>query len=371
MTGRKSILIVDDTKVDRALISKLFKNEYALIEATNGKEALESIYQNIDSLVMVLLDLIMPVMNGFELLRYMRESKLLERIPVVMITSEDSQESEVKALMLGASDIIRKPFNAYVVKQRVCNILDLYSHKTELESIVKRQMKKLSATNDYLVDSLSTVIECRSMESGLHIRRIRSFTNVLLHALSEDINQYGLNPRMITTITSASSMHDIGKISIPDSILLKPGRLTSDEFEVMKQHTVKGCDILNQFRHINDKQYLKFCYDICKYHHERWDGNGYPEGLKGDRIPLCAQVVAIADVYDALTTNRVYKPAYTHEKAVQMIINGECGVFSTNMLRAFLKVSSKFERLSIGFSTNDKFYNSMKDNLEEEEKSDY
>lgn len=359
MTERDTILVADDVELNRVILRELLCGEYKIIEAKNGQEAIELVYENINSIAMILLDIIMPVRDGFFVLRELKEKKILAKIPVVLITAEKSIESEKQGHDLGASDIITKPFDPYIVKRRIANIIDLYQHKNNLEHLVERQTeqiviqsKKLTAISDIVIDALSTVIEYRSLESGQHIRRIRTFTRELLKKYIELYRDCGISEDEINVIASASAMHDIGKIAIPDSVLLKPGKLTSDEFEVMKTHSSKGCEILKNLHGMEDLQYLNFCYEICRYHHERWDGRGYPDGLSGNDIPICAQVVSIADVYDALTNKRVYKPAFSHKEAVKMILNGECGEFAPNIINCFKLVESKLEKYSIKYADN-------------------
>lgn len=342
MEHRNQILIVDDMELNRVLLCELFQTDYAVLEAENGLDALNLILKNRDSIAVILLDIVMPIMDGFQLMERLQQEGILKRIPVILITADTFRDSEINGLNLGASDIIIKPFDPHIVKKRVQNSVELYQHKNHLEDLVEHQTRRLMETNDFVVDALSTVIEYRSLESGQHIRRIRIFTRTLLEQMAKDCPEYALTRARIDTITSASAMHDIGKIAIPDSILLKPGRLTPEEFEVMKSHSAKGCEVLKAFRRMEDKAYLRYSYDICRYHHERWDGRGYPDGLKGDEIPVCAQAVSIADVYDALTSPRVYKPAYSHEKAMEMILGGECGAFSEKLLGCFKKVAKKF-----------------------------
>ena len=286
-------------------------------------------------------------MDGFQFMEQLQKDDWHRKIPVVLIAPDSFRENEVKGMGLGASDVIIKPFDPVVVRKRVENIISLFGYRSHMEEMVEQQTKNITETNNFIVDALSTVIEYRNLESGLHIRRIRIFTKTLLKAVARSYLDSNLTQRAIATITRASAMHDIGKIAIPDAVLLKPGRLTPEEFKVMQTHTTKGCDILQAFHRMEDKEYLRYSYEICRHHHERWDGRGYPDGLAGDAIPLCAQVVAIADVYDALTSPRVYKAAIPHKEAVRMIFEGECGAFSEKMLRCFSEVSDRFEEISI------------------------
>lgn len=350
MNQRDRIVIADDAEVNRAILSELFSSTYKVMEADNGDEALSMIYEYQDSIAAVLMDIVMPGRDGFQVLDELKKQKVLDKIPVIVITSENSSQSEVRAFDLGASDIIMKPFETFVVKRRVHNITELYRHRLHLEELVQEQARSLRESKDAMIDALSSVIEHRSLESGQHIRRIRLFTKILLKEVAVSCPEYWLDESKIEMISSAASMHDIGKIAIPDAVLNKPGRLTEEEYEIMKTHALKGCEILMSLGRISDKEYLKYAYDICRHHHERWDGKGYPDGLRGDSIPVCAQVVGIADAYDALTTERVYKEAYSHKKSVEMIMNGECGLFSPKLLQCFQRVLKEFETLAEVYS---------------------
>ena len=350
MKKRDTLLIVDDMEVNRAILRSLFERQYNLLEAENGEQALLLLHEYEEHVAAMLLDLVMPVKNGYEVMEEMGKSGLVSRIPVIVITSDDTAESEVRAFDLGAADIIMKPFEPHVVKRRVQNAVDLCRHKLHLEELVEEQSASLRESNAIMIDALSSIIEYRSVESGQHIRRIRMFTKILLEDVAKAYQEYNLDSRTIEIIADASSMHDIGKIAIPDSILNKPGPLTREEFEVMKTHTTKGCEMLSGLERMNDKEYIGYAYNICRYHHERWNGKGYPDGLKGDNIPICAQVVAIADCYDALTTDRVYKKALPAEQAFNMILNGECGEFSPRLLECFKNVREDFAALSRAYA---------------------
>ena len=350
MKTRDTLLIVDDMEVNRAILRSLFEHQYNLLEAENGEQALLLLREYEEHVAAMLLDLVMPVKDGYEVMEEMGKSGLVSRIPVIVITSDDTAESEVRAFDLGAADIIMKPFEPHVVKRRVQNAVELCRHKLHLEELVEEQSASLRESNAIMIDALSSIIEYRSVESGQHIRRIRMFTRILLEDVAKTYQEYNLDGRTIEIIADASSMHDIGKIAIPDSILNKPGPLTREEFEVMKTHTTKGCEMLSGLERMNDKEYIGYAYNICRYHHERWNGKGYPDGLKGDNIPICAQVVAIADCYDALTTDRVYKKALPSEQAFNMILNGECGEFSPRLLECFKNVREDFAALSRAYA---------------------
>ena len=337
---KRKLLVVDDIELNRMMLSDLFEEHFDVLEAENGRDALELIYIHEDDLSVILLDLIMPVMNGFEVLEELRKSKLMEHVPVILITGENDDDKILTGYNMGVSDIINKPFNPQIVDRRVNNVIDLYSHKKDMErrlqeqkTMLEAQAARLRQSNQFVIDALSTTVEFRSMESGEHIKRIRVLTREILQALRVD---YPLTDEEIETISNASVVHDIGKIAISDTILLKPGPLTKEEFEIMKTHTVKGCEILGTLYNMEDgNYYYTYCYEICRHHHERWDGRGYPDGLKGDEISIWAQATSLADVYDALTSKRVYKAAFSHEKAVEMIVNGECGAFNPKMLQCF------------------------------------
>ncbi|MDE5781334.1 MAG: response regulator [Lachnospiraceae bacterium] len=338
---KQQILIVDDEEVNRVILSGVFEEEYEIIQASNGQEAISHI-EDSSNLVLILLDIVMPVLDGFGVLKYMQEQDLLEKIPVIMITGEAVKDSEDQAYTYGVADVMHKPFYPHIVKRRAKNVIELYQNKhnmevrlKEQEEAIRAQEKKIRENNEFMIDALSSVVEFRSLETGEHIRRIKYFTRILLKYLMKYFPKYGLTAEQIDEIARASALHDIGKIGISDTILLKPGRLTEEEFEVMKTHTTIGCEILEKFRERQTDEFYKYCYEICRYHHERWDGNGYPDHLVGDEIPISAQIVAIADVYDALVSPRVYKSAYANNIAYDMIMNGECGEFAPDVIECF------------------------------------
>lgn len=343
---RKVILIVDDIELNRAILKELFYQTYFVAEAENGIEALEAIKQYGDRIAIILLDIVMPELDGFGVLRGLKRHHKNKKYPVFLITAEDSDEVINKGYDMGVDDVINKPFNPSIIRRRVKNTIELYERRFRMESIIegqtrkiKEQSEKLRETNLAMVDTLSTVIEFRDCESGEHVKRIRTATKVLMHALGEVDEAYHFPAATIDEISVASAMHDVGKIAIPDHILNKPGRLTEEEFEIMKEHTVKGCEILDNVELLRSSDSFVYYHDICRWHHEKWDGKGYPDGLKGDEIPIWAQVVALADCYDALVSDRVYKPAFSHDEALSMIQGGQCGQFNPALLEAFLKVS--------------------------------
>lgn len=332
------ILIVDDEEVNRAILANIFEEQYEVLEAANGAEAVELIEDNYTRLKVVFLDLMMPVMDGFGVLAYMSERDYMTHLPVILITGEATAESDERAYDYGVSDIIYKPFAPRVVMRRTRNIVDLYESKNEMERKLADRTRKLMESeeklrnnNEFLVNALSSVVEFRSLESGEHIRRVKFFTRIMLKYIQKYFPEYHITDEEAESIIRASALHDIGKIAIPDAILLKPGRLDEEEFEIMKKHSIYGAELLEKFKQ-DDNQFYRDCYDICRYHHERYDGKGYPDHLRGEAIPLSAQIVSIVDVYDALVSKRVYKDAFTHDMAIQMIRNGECGKFSPRLM---------------------------------------
>lgn len=348
MPDRQKILIVDDEEVNRAILENLFHDEYDIVQAANGREAIEQIEANED-LVLILLDIVMPEMDGFGVLEYMKTKNMIQHLPVILITSETVRNSEDKAYAYGIADVIHKPFYPDIVKRRAGNIVELYQNKRNMEIRLKEQeiellaqQKKIQDNNEFMIDALSSVVEFRSLETGEHIRRIKYFTRILLKYMEKYFPKYGLTKPQIDAIARASALHDIGKIGIPDAILLKPARLTPEEFEVIKTHPAIGCDILEKFRKSQSDEFYRYCYEICRWHHERWDGNGYPDGLVGDQIPLSAQIVSVVDVYDALVSERVYKGVYGNSLAYQMILGGECGQFSPDVLECFQLAKEDF-----------------------------
>lgn len=360
MNKQNTILIVDDVEINRGILGEIFAGEYQILEAVNGADALEKLYKNIDRIAVILLDIIMPVMDGFEVLKVLNEKNILNRIPVILVTGDTSEKMEKKGYDIGVIDIIKKPFDPHIVMRRVKNAAELYLHKNKLESLVReqtgklleqneklyQQARKLRSMNDAVIDAMSNIVEFRNLESGMHVKRIKKFTCCLATCIEKNYPEYGLNEDKISKITQVSAMHDIGKIAIPDQILLKPGRLTAEEFEIMKTHTVKGSELIQSIGMFQDEETYKYSYDICRHHHERFDGRGYPDGLSGEDIPIAAQIVSIADVYDALVTERVYKKPYDKETAYHMMMNGECGIFSPKLLKCLEKVRCEFEKLA-------------------------
>lgn len=357
---RDKVLIVDDAELNREMLDTILGEDYSIMKAENGKEALRLLNEFHNEIVVVLLDLIMPEMNGYEVMDVMKEKGWIEKIPILIISGETAIETEKKCFDYGVSDFIRKPFDNSLVRRRVTNVVRLFQYQNDLEEKVRKQTKalrkqyellklqaeKLRKNNERIIDIFGTVVEYRNLENGEHIKRVKGFTEILARELMKEYPEYGLTEETIQMITLASSLHDIGKIAIPDNILLKPGKLTDREFEYMKSHTTRGSELLDSFKNIWNTQYQKVSYEICRHHHERYDGKGYPDGLAGEEIPISAQIVSVADVYDALVSERVYKKAYSKEEAFHMIINGECGVFSPKLLECLRNVRKQYEELA-------------------------
>lgn len=336
---KKSILIVDDEELNRELLKQMFEDDYNIIMAKDGKEAIYELSRHLKDIVIVLLDLVMPVLNGYQVLQVINSRELFREIPVVLITANADTQAELTCYTLGAAAIINKPFAAQIVKKRVDNLIEMYQNSEKLKVTLKNQeaqlteqQRRLNVFYDKLIDAISNIVEFRNLESGTHVKRVKGLTKIMAENYMHLFPDCGLTPDRISVIVRASAVHDIGKIAIPDSILLKPGRLTDEEREVMKTHTTKGCEILNLLLDVQDDEQYHVSYEICRHHHEREDGKGYPDGLKGDEIPISAQLVSIVDVYDALVSERIYKKPFDKETAYKMILNGDCGVFSEKLL---------------------------------------
>ena len=356
---RDTVLIFEDNAIDRAILTELFQADYKILEADNGKSGLALLNSHYQSIAIVLLDYLMPVMDGFAVLERLKDKNILNKIPFIMITGEDSSEVEKRGYEYGIVSYVKKPYQPEVVKQVVSNAIGWFQYKMELEVVVRKQnesirkqngiliqqAKKLKHLNEILIDSLSNIVEFRNLESKQHIKRIREFTLCLGKSMMKLYPECGLTPEQLDQIGWASSLHDIGKIAIPDNIILKPGKLTDDEFELIESHTTKGAEIILHSVRLNDKTIFDYAYDIARHHHEKYDGKGYPDGLKGDEISIAAQLVSLADVYDALVSKRVYKAAYEPDKAYQMIMGGHSGAFSPQLLKAFEEVRAEFESI--------------------------
>lgn len=368
---RQQILIVDDSKINCEILAEILKDEYRILEAANGEECIDLLKQYGTGISLLLLDINMPVMDGFEVLALMNRDDWIEDIPVIMISSEDGASYVRRAYEMGASDYISRPFDAQVVHQRVSNTIKLYAKQRRLISLVTDQIREKEKNNQMMSSILSQIVEFRNSESGSHVLHINIITGMLLERLMQKTDQYHLQWSDQFLITTASALHDIGKIGIDEKILNKPGKLTKEEFEIMKTHTLIGASMLKSIEMYQNEKLLQVAYQICRWHHERYDGKGYPDGLKGEEIPISAQVVAIADVYDALVGKRVYKKAFSHEKAIHMILNGECGAFNPLLLECLTDIQNRLkEETKSGFNKkeNEEFFPNLSEEIKEETK---
>lgn len=365
---RKKILIVDDSEINRSLLSDMLSDEYEILEAEHGMEACAILHNQEQEIALMLLDIVMPVMDGFETLAAMNKNGWIKSIPVIMISAETVPTYVDRAYDLGVKDYISRPFDERTVRRRVVNTLILFAKQKELEHMVTEQIMEKEKGNKLMIEILSNIVEFRNGESGLHVLHIRILTELFLRSLLEKTDKYDISSRDIPVVCNASALHDIGKIVIPESILNKPGRLTNEEFAIMKTHSAEGAKILEGIPMREDMPLLRIAYQICRWHHERYDGRGYPDGLKGDEIPIVAQVVALADVYDALTSKRAYKDAFSHEKAVNMILNGECGTFNPLLLECLKDIEGtleqEFKELSEGRDSQEEIMDTVEQMLE-------
>ena len=340
---KQKILIVDDSEMNRAILTGILDDGYDFLEAENGLQALDVLRAHRD-ISLVLLDIVMPKLDGFGVLSVMGEQHWIDQTPVIMISAESDSMLVERAYQLGATDYISRPFDKSVVRRRVINTLMLYGKQKHLMRMITEQVYRREKSNRLMTGILSHIVEFRNAESGPHVQHIQTVSELLLRQLARKTDRYTLTEDDIALISTASALHDIGKISIPDSILNKPGKLTAEEFEVVKTHAAVGASILQNLPMTQDEPLIQVAYQICRWHHERYDGHGYPDGLVGDQIPITAQVVSLADVYDALTGERCYKKAYPHETAVRMIQNGECGVFNPLLIECLLDIQDQLQR---------------------------
>lgn len=353
---KQKILIADDSEMNRELLAAILEEEYDIIQANDGVQAVDCLQRHAEEISLLLLDIVMPHMDGFEVLSYMNKEHWIDAIPVVIISSENSPIYIKRGYDLGATDFIEKPFDANMVLRRSANAILLGAKQRRMTSIVSNQIYEREKSSKLMINILSHIVEFRNGESGLHVLHIQTITEMLLRQLvQKENNGYALSKEQIRMITTASALHDIGKISIPDEILNKPGRLTAEEFAVIKGHSMAGANMLSELP-LDQKEepLVKTAYEICRWHHERYDGGGYPDGLKGEEIPVSAQVVALADVYDALTSERCYKDAYSHEKAIEMILAGQCGAFNPLMLECLLDISSSLKK-KMGYKSKERY----------------
>ena len=353
----EKILIVDHEEINRNQLREILQNEYDIELAGTVEEVTNKLNKFGDEIATVLYRFSMTGLDGYGFLKKLDDHQLLNKLPVLFINEREAANLEHSPTRMGVYDFVHKPFVAEIVRRRVSNLTGLFVYKRGLEQKVESQMttmnkqfkllkvqkEELDKSKQNIVDILATVTEGRSLESGDHITRIKGYTGIIVRAMMKEYPELNITEHIADIIVSASALHDIGKIAIPDSILNKPGKLTDDEFDFVKSHTIRGGDIVNSISGIWDEDYARICYEICRHHHERYDGRGYPDKLKGDDIPISAQCESIVDVYDALVTESVYRAAYSKDEAFNMIIRGESGVFSPKLLEAFTKSREEFE----------------------------
>lgn len=344
----EEIVIVDDSEMNRAILKEIFSPKYKIVEFDDGENVADYVRENEDKILAILLDIVMPVVNGLEVIKIMRAKKIGRDIPIFLVTADNSTDQMVEAYELGVKDIIGKPFVPYFLQRRIENVLELYKLQKKYKNLVVKQaqiieekVSEIKELNNSIVSALALAIEFRSEETGEHVHNIRDLTYRLLVELRDKNIYPELREHDLNIIADASMLHDIGKIWVPDSILKKQGRLTLEEFEIMKIHSLKGAEIIERIPNMLDRPLFKYAYDICRHHHERWDGKGYPDKISGDSISIWAQVVSIADVYDALVSQRCYKSSFSKEKAIEMIKNGECGIFNPKLLEVFIELLDK------------------------------
>ena len=355
---KQKILIVDDAKFNRDILKEILGDAYNYLEAENGKQAIQMIGENI-GIDLMLLDINMPQMNGFEVLKIMKRSQCIAETPVIMVSSEDAVDTMRKAYELGITDYITRPFDSVIVKKRVQNTLGLYMNQKHLINVVYDQVYEKEENNNIMIQIMSNILGSRNSESREHILHIKTATEMMLRQLVKVTDAYPLTEADIALITTASSLHDIGKIRIPEEILNKPGRLTDEEFKIMKKHSELGAAIIKDMDFPQDHPLVHTAWEISRWHHERWDGKGYPDGLKGEEIPISAQVVSIVDVYDALTSERCYKKAFDHDTAIQMILDGQCGQFNPILLKCLKELSIQLSKMSGKETDDNKHYHEI------------
>lgn len=363
--NKERILIVDDSEMNRMILADMLEEQYEILEASDGMQGISILQQMSSQISLVLLDIVMPEMDGFEVLAVMNQKKWIKDVPVIMISAESMPSYVQRAYELGVTDYISRPFDSLVVQRRVINTIMLYAKQKKLIKMVTNQIYEKEKNASLMVTILSHIVEFRNGESGLHVLHIQTITELLLKSLLGKTDKYQLSHEDINMITMAAALHDIGKIAIPSEVLNKPGKFTAEEYEIMKTHSAVGASMLKDVPFQQEEPLLKVGYQICRWHHERYDGKGYPDGLKGEEIPIGAQVVAMADVYDALTSERVYKKAFSHEKALQMIQNGECGTFNPLLVECLLDVADSLVEEMKETSQNSKDEKEMRSIVDE------
>ena len=343
MNKRQKILIVDDAKFNRDILKEFLGETYDYLEAENGNQAVQILEENL-GIDLMLLDINMPQMDGFEVLKWMKLSQCIEETPVIMISSEESVETMRKAYEMGITDYITRPFDSVIVKKRVQNTLELYANQKRLINVVVDQVYEKEENNNIMLRILSNVLGSRNSESSEHILHIRTATEMMLRQLLKTTDAYHLTETDIAIITTASSLHDIGKIRIPEEILNKPGRLTDEEFKNMKTHSEIGASMIWDMHFLQDHPLVHTAWEICRWHHERWDGKGYPDGLKAESISYFARITTISDIYDAMLSARSYKKEKIPFDVLQWFVTEGSKGIDQNLLNIFIKNMVKVYR---------------------------
>lgn len=344
---KDTILIVDDIETNREILEAILQDTYHTVSVASGISAISEMFSGVVLPSIVLLDIMMPEMDGYAVLEMMKKSPLTEHIPVIFITAADATSNETRGLGLGAVDYISKPFNPEIVKARIATHLRLYHYSVSLERMVREKVDELIRSKEKMLETMANIIEYRNLESGSHVKRTSDLTRIMAECLCANpkLNHH-VSRSEVDIMANAAPLHDVGKVAIADDILLKPGKLTTEEFEIIKTHTTIGGEIIKSMMDENEDKYLKFCQEIATCHHERWDGKGYPNGVSGEDIPLVARIVAVVDVYDALVSERVYKSAMTHEQAIEILNEGSGTQFDPVMIEALNQIENKFKEYS-------------------------
>lgn len=328
----RKLLIADDSELNRAILVSVLEKNFDILEAADGKEAIATLAAHEGNIAALLLDVVMPEADGFEVLEEMNRRGWIDEIPTIMISVETGGSYIDRAFQLGAADYVSRPFVPNMIRRRVINAILLHTKTRKLTGLIADLFYRRERNTDILASILGYAVEFRSGERGTHMTNVSRITGLLLHRLLERTDRCPIGPEDIETVCIASSLHDIGKLLIPEDILTKPTALTPGEFDIVKQHTWLGAKIISDLPIYQNETIIKYALEICRWHHERWNGEGYPDGLKGEDIPIAAQVVSLADAYDALTSKRCYKEALSHEKSLEMIRGGECGSFNPLLL---------------------------------------
>lgn len=352
MNDRNVLLIADDVEINRDMLALMFEEQYEVALAENGQEAIDYLEEHQERVACLLLDLVMPVKTGFEVIEHMKARNMTESIPIILITGYNAKEVEESGYDYGVADIIFKPFDAHVVMRRVKNVVDLYMHMNHMEELVEKQTEDIKSyaenmkkNNELLLDALGGMVDIRIPGAKNHTKRVKLFTKALLKYVPQVRPELNMTLEKMEMIIRASALYDIGKIAISDEVLHKVGQLTKQEQKIVEEHTTEGCNILKLFNEISDKEFYKECYDICRYHHERWDGSGYPEQLKGDEIPVSAQIVGLVDTYEGLISGTGYYASFTHETAARELLEGVHGQFSPLALECFKLAEQEISKM--------------------------